>query len=70
MRRPNFIAKQARHARGPLGRIIAFIMARETWAQNRRAMAGALTDVGLDVDAVSEVGGCMLLSARRRRSAA
>jgi len=38
MRRPRFIAEQARRARGPLGRLIAFIMARETWAQNRRAM--------------------------------
>jgi len=39
MRRPTFIAEQARHARGPLGRFIAFVMARETWGQNRRAMA-------------------------------
>lgn len=39
MRRPNFIAEQARNARGPVGRIIAFIMARETWTQNQRAMA-------------------------------
>ncbi|HEY0648464.1 class I SAM-dependent methyltransferase [Phenylobacterium sp.] len=38
MRRPRFIAEQARHARGPLGWLIAFIMARETWAQNRRAI--------------------------------
>lgn len=38
MRRPRFIAEQARNARGPLGRLIAFIMARETWAQNRRAI--------------------------------
>lgn len=39
MRRPRFIAEQARHARGLLGRIIAFIMARETWAANRQAIA-------------------------------
>jgi len=39
MRRPRFIAEQARNARGPLGRLIAFIMARETWTQNRRAIA-------------------------------
>lgn len=39
MRRPRFIAEQARHARGVLGRLIAFIMARETWAQNQRAIA-------------------------------
>lgn len=39
MRRPRFIAEQARHAKGLLGRIIAFIMARETWAANRQAIA-------------------------------
>lgn len=39
MKRPNFIAEQARNARGPVGRIVAFIMARETWAQNQRSMA-------------------------------
>lgn len=38
MRRPRFIAEQARHAKGPLGRIIAFIMARETWRENLRAI--------------------------------
>lgn len=38
MRRPVFIAAQARHARGFVGRLIAFIMARETWAQNQRAI--------------------------------
>ena len=38
MRRPRFIAAQARHARGPLGRLIAFIMSRETWAENKRAI--------------------------------
>jgi len=38
MRRPRFIAEQARHASGWLGRVIAFIMARETWAENQRAM--------------------------------
>ena len=38
MRRPRFIAEHARNARGPLGRLIAFIMARETWAQNLRAI--------------------------------
>jgi ubiquinone/menaquinone biosynthesis C-methylase UbiE len=40
MRRPHFIAEHARHARGLLGRLIAFIMARETWRQNLRAMDG------------------------------
>jgi ubiquinone/menaquinone biosynthesis C-methylase UbiE len=39
MRRPAFIAEQARHASGPLGRLIAYIMARETWSQNQRAIA-------------------------------
>ena len=38
MRRPLFIAEQARHAHGFLGRLIAFIMARETWPQNLRAI--------------------------------
>ena len=38
MRRPKVIAEQARHASGLLGRVIAFIMARETWAENQRAM--------------------------------
>lgn len=38
MRRPRFIAEHARNARGVLGRVIAFIMARETWSQNLRAM--------------------------------
>jgi ubiquinone/menaquinone biosynthesis C-methylase UbiE len=36
--RPHFIAEQARHAHGLLGRLIAFIMARETWPQNLRAI--------------------------------
>lgn len=38
MRRPRFIAEQARNASGPLGRLVAFIMARETWADNLAAM--------------------------------
>lgn len=38
MRRPRFIAAQARHASGLLGRLIAFIMSRETWAENQRAI--------------------------------
>lgn len=52
MRRPRFIAEQARNARGPLGRLVAFVMARETWAPNLRAMealAVAPTDHVLDV---------------------
>lgn len=39
MRRPLFIAEQARHARGVLGRVIAFFMARETWPDNLNAIA-------------------------------
>lgn len=38
MRRPVFIAEQARNARGWLGRLIAFVMARETWAANLAAI--------------------------------
>ncbi|KRP92318.1 hypothetical protein AOQ72_29475 [Bradyrhizobium yuanmingense] len=38
MRRPQFIAEHARNARGLLGRLIAFLMARETWGQNLRVM--------------------------------
>ena len=38
MRRPRFIAEQARHAKGPFGRLIAFIMSRETWGENKRAI--------------------------------
>lgn len=38
MRRPQFIAEHARNARGLLGRLIAFIMAHETWSQNVRVM--------------------------------
>src|SRR6516165_10163330 len=38
MRRPRFVALHARNARGLLGRLIAFIVARETWHQNLRVM--------------------------------
>ena len=38
VRRPRIIAEQARHAHGLLGRILAFIMARETWAANLLAI--------------------------------
>lgn len=38
MRRPRFIAEQARHASGLLGRFVAFVMARETFAINMRAI--------------------------------
>ncbi len=52
MRRPIFIAEQARDAKGPLGRLIAFIMARETWADNCaaiEALAVQPTDHVLDI---------------------
>jgi ubiquinone/menaquinone biosynthesis C-methylase UbiE len=39
MRRPVFVAKQARSAHGLLGRLVAFVMARETWGENKRAIA-------------------------------
>lgn len=39
MRRPRFIAEQARNAQGLLGWLIASIMARETWGVNQRAIA-------------------------------
>lgn len=53
MRRPRFIAAQARRAQGPLGRLIAFIMARETAEPNRRAIEalGVLPD-----DRILDVG--------------
>lgn len=52
MRRPRIIAEQARHAKGLLGWIIASIMARETWAANRRvikALGIAADDHVIDV---------------------
>ena len=52
MRRPVFIAEQARDAKGLLGRMIAFLMAHETWAQNRRvidALRVARSDHVLDI---------------------
>jgi ubiquinone/menaquinone biosynthesis C-methylase UbiE len=38
MKRPEFIARQSGNPSGPLGRIIAWIMARETAAVNERAV--------------------------------
>jgi ubiquinone/menaquinone biosynthesis C-methylase UbiE len=52
MKRPRFIAEQARHATGLLGRLIAFIMSYETKGDNRRAidaLAVAPMDDVLDV---------------------
>jgi ubiquinone/menaquinone biosynthesis C-methylase UbiE len=53
MRRPVFIAEQARHARGCLGRLIAFVMARETWAQNKSAIEALSTT---ETDRVLDIG--------------
>jgi len=52
MRRPKFIARQARDAQGLLGRLVAFVMAIETRGENLRAMEAlgvAATDHVLDV---------------------
>jgi ubiquinone/menaquinone biosynthesis C-methylase UbiE len=53
MRRPHFIAEHARNARGLLGRLIAFIMARETWRQNLRVMDALRIEQG---DHILDVG--------------
>lgn len=53
MRRPLLIAQQARDARGWLGRVIAFVMARETWSGNRRAIDALEVRPG---DSVIDVG--------------
>lgn len=53
MRRPRVIAEQARHAAGPLGRLIAFIMARETWSANRQAIEALQVRAG---DNVVDIG--------------
>lgn len=53
MRRPPVIAEQARNAHGLLGRLIAFIMARETWGENLRAIEA----LGIrDGDQVLDIG--------------
>lgn len=53
MRRPRFIAEQARHAKGILGRLIALIMARETWGENMRAIEALAVTPG---DHVLDIG--------------
>lgn len=53
MRRPRFIAEQARHAKGVLGRVVAFVMARETFAENQRAIDALRIE---DEDHVLDVG--------------
>jgi ubiquinone/menaquinone biosynthesis C-methylase UbiE len=69
MRRPRVIAEQARNAQGFLGRVIAFIMARETWSQNLRAMNALRIEQG---DHILDVGcghgrSLMELAARAHR---
>ena len=49
MRRPQFIAQQSARPEGVLGRIIAFLMERETADHNRRALAALEIDDGEDV---------------------
>jgi ubiquinone/menaquinone biosynthesis C-methylase UbiE len=52
MRRPQFIAEQSRHATGLIGRIVAWVMARETFADNQRAIEALAiepTDRVLDI---------------------
>lgn len=52
MRRPLFIAEQARHPRGIIGRVVAAIMKRETEAPNRRvieALQAARNDRIIDI---------------------
>jgi ubiquinone/menaquinone biosynthesis C-methylase UbiE len=39
MAKPLFIARQSRHAHGLLGRLVAFVMARETFSANAAAIA-------------------------------
>ena len=53
MRRPRFIAEQARHAKGLLGRLIAAIMARETWGDNLRAIDALRIEPG---DQILDIG--------------
>lgn len=69
MRRPRFIAEQSRHARGLLGRFIAFVMARETLADNERASEALAIK---ENDHILDVGcghgrGLAALAARARR---
>ena len=53
MRRPRFIAEQARHARGALGRLIAYVMAFETWGDNQHAIDALAID---GCDRVLDIG--------------
>jgi ubiquinone/menaquinone biosynthesis C-methylase UbiE len=53
MRRPVFVAKQAQSAHGLLGRLVAFVMARETWGENKRAIAALAVRPG---DRILDIG--------------
>jgi len=53
MRRPKFIARQSRRPSGILGRVIAWIMERETAAQNDAALAALAVRPG---DRILEIG--------------
>jgi SAM-dependent methyltransferase len=53
MRRPVFVAEQARSAHGLLGRLVAFVMARETWAENNRAIVALAVRPG---DQILDIG--------------
>jgi ubiquinone/menaquinone biosynthesis C-methylase UbiE len=53
MRRPVFVAKQARSAHGLIGRLVAFVMARETWGENKRAIAALAVRPG---DLILDIG--------------
>ena len=52
-RRPQAVARQARHASGLLGRLIAAVMARETWVANQLAIEALEVGPG---DSVLDVG--------------
>lgn len=70
MRRPEFIASQSGNARGILGKLIAHIMARETFADNAKALE--LLEIR-DGDRVVDVGcgpGAMLELIAKRYPAA
>ena len=67
MRRLVFVAEQARSAHGLLGRVVAFVMARETWAENRLAIAALavrpgdrILDIGCAALAESAPEGCIV----------
>lgn len=66
MRRPRFIAEQARHAQGPLGRLIAAIMVRETETHNERAIQALdVKDGDHVIDIGCGPGGSLAQLARR-----